>query len=115
MPDTVFARPALLLTPELIRYAAYLRGFTPEQLQKRYGPWKKTRATFGVVWVLRQVNPDVYSLPLLAKMLGYKDHTSVLHGYNRAITLRDTDIDYRLFTDRLMGFAVSRMAMRGAA
>lgn len=111
MPDTVFVRPIFTLLPELVKYAAYLRGFEPELLTDRIKHREISWTRFGVIWAIRQVMKDIYSYPLLARRLGFKDHTSVLHGYRRAETLRDSDFRFKLFTDRLLAFAKSRCGM----
>jgi hypothetical protein len=116
MPDTANFRPAFTLLTELVNYAAYLKGWPPERLMTRYGKWEYNWATFGVIWAIRQVMPELYSYPLLGRRLNYTDHTTALYGFRRAEMLRDKDIRYRLFTDRLLDFARSRIeAQRRAA
>lgn len=112
MTDHQSVRPSLGLLPELVNYAAGLRGLSPDDFFNSFYNRKITPLRFSIIWVARQVKPEVFSYPYLAKFFGFKDHTSVIHGFRSVEMLRDKDHIIRSFSDRLLAFAHSRMEQR---
>lgn len=54
---------------------------------------------FAYWWVARQATKS--SLPALAKNTGGRDHTTVMHGLEKASILRERDAEFREKTDKL--------------
>jgi chromosomal replication initiation ATPase DnaA len=57
-------------------------------------------ARFAAYWMLRRTFK--WSLPHIAKIMRRKDHTTVMHGINRAIELRNTNHAYHDKTEQLV-------------
>lgn len=61
------------------------------------------RARFAVMWVARQALP--YSLPMIGRALGNRDHTTIMSGIRQADRLRKRDIDFLKATDAMLAEA----------
>ena len=92
------------VTTALIEEAARLRGLTPWDVTHLAKKKRTARTRFGVIWVLRQHNVVMTNI---ADHIGMTDYTSVYHGAGVATMLRDTDPEYRDFTDKLLAFSHS--------
>src|SRR5687767_5679094 len=107
-------RPTFSIVNDMLDAAADMFGIEPWDITKRGRSRQQFIPRFAVIWVLRQLSPEQgrgtnnpFSYPRLAKMLGYEDHTSVLHGYREAEKYRDKWPKFRRITDELLRFARS--------
>lgn len=57
------------------------------------------RARFGAMWVFRELG--IYSYPEIGRIL-FRDHTTILHGFRKAETLRETDVEFKRLTDHII-------------
>lgn len=56
---------------------------------------------FALCWLIKQVSPNL-AAPRIAMLVGYEDHTSVLHALRRADELRGKDEGFAWSTDQLL-------------
>jgi chromosomal replication initiation ATPase DnaA len=61
------------------------------------------RPRFVLAWVIDQLG--CYSLPRIAQMIGYTDHTSVVHARRRVNEWRDAEPEFAWATDQLLQIA----------
>lgn len=52
------------------------------------------RARFAVAYVLREADPLKYSTPVLARIIGRKDHSTIIHAVKRARVLIEDDAEF---------------------
>lgn len=81
-----------------------------ENIISRSRRHKFSYARFAFVWLAREITGRSY--PQITRILGYRDHTSAIHGYNRADTLRRDDAKFRARTDAILK-AYQREDIRG--
>lgn len=62
-----------------------------------------TKPRFALCWLLQKVGG--FSRPRIMTMVGYEDHTSVMHALRRAEALRTTDEGFCWSTDQLLAIA----------
>jgi chromosomal replication initiation ATPase DnaA len=109
MTNEIVTRPAFTVAAPLLERAARMYGIDPLDITKRNGERKRHLPRFAVVWVLRQfvINDKRYSYNRIAKLLGFKDHTTARHAFVRAEEMRRTSGSFRRNTDRLLELAMS--------
>lgn len=115
-------RPAFSVATQLIEEAGRQFGIDPVTLFRRGRFRDQAHPRFAVIWALRQFAPPdkrrhAYSYPRLARLLGFDDHKSVMHGYHRAVAMRDQDPNFRRITNELVTYAMTLgpQATRNAA
>jgi chromosomal replication initiator protein len=90
----------------IVEDAARLTGLTYVSIVGRGRKAELSFARFAVIWVARKAHG--YSFPRIARALGGRDHTSIIHGEARAIALRADDIDFFELSERLFARAMER-------
>lgn len=106
MTDTI-SRPTFTIAVALVQEAARLRGIKePAFLMKRDRTRTLAYARFGIIWVMRNIETPI-SYHRIRNQLGFKDHKSVMYGEYMATVFRESDPEYRQFTDDLLRFALS--------
>ncbi len=106
-------RPVFSVASQLIEHAAKLYGVEPWKVVRKGRSRQLFMPRFAVIWALRQLRDPAdgsatpYSYSRLARLLGFDDHTSVLHGYRRAEGLRTTDRAFRDLTNELVVHAMA--------
>lgn len=82
---------------DIIRRTAAAFGLTVEQLRSPCRLRKFTEPRFAAYWLLRK-HPTSggrqRSFPEIGRLLGGKDHSSVMHGIARAVEIAEHDPDY---------------------
>lgn len=81
----------------IIRRTAAAFGLTVEQLRSPHRFRKFTEPRFAAYWLLRKhltVGGRQRSFPEIGRLLGGKDHSSVMHGIARAIDIAERDPVY---------------------
>lgn len=58
------------------------------------------RPRFALAWIIDQIG--VFSLPQIARMIGYTDHTSVIHARRRVNEWRAAEPEFAWATDQLV-------------
>lgn len=107
----LLTRPAFSVATKLISYAADLYEMDPWELVRSGRQRRKFYPRWAVIWTLRQLGApgsqqnNPYSYPRLARLLGYGDHTSAIHGYNEIERMRRADPKLRELTDKMLAFA----------
>lgn len=76
-------------------------GIEPHGLVSQARRRPVARARQAAAWVLKQRWPKL-SYPQIGKMLGGRDHSTIIHGYRLIETLREWDPDLRALTDALV-------------
>lgn len=66
---------------------------------RRYPHYVRARAL--AVWAVKTLRPDL-SYPQIARHLGGKDHTTLIHQYQMALRLLETDADFVTRCDALL-------------
>lgn len=98
-------KPSLVITASLIEEAARLQGIeTPSAIIRKNNTRTLSRTRFGLIWVMRHLG---FTLTRIRDHLGFKDHTSVMYGFEMAMQLRVEDPEFRELTDTLLVFAQS--------
>ena len=79
----------------------YATGIARSELLSERRYTDLAHARFAVMLALRRYNPKVYSYPVLARVLGRKDHSTTHHGCKRAQELCAADENYARFVDSI--------------
>lgn len=74
--------------------------FTASQLKSKSKPAPLAFARHVAWYAIRKNRPDL-SLPTIARITGFKDHTSVIYGVRRIKGLLETDPSLRVTIDRI--------------
>lgn len=109
MPKPVSAsyRPAFSVAMELVSKAAEMREVDAMRVARANDRFHDiSHPRFGVVWVLRMLDRERWTLNRIAKTLGFKEHTAVRYAFRRAEELRASDETFRAFTDNLYVWAL---------
>lgn len=91
--------PATLL-PSLIERAASAYCVRPTDVRSARRNTAAVRARWAVAWAA--FRGTGYSYPRIARELGGRDHTTIMHGVKRADELRAQDPVFRALTDELL-------------
>src|SRR5688572_19210929 len=75
----------------LIDVAADFAGIEREQLLGKSKVWEIAYTRFAVVYVAHQHGK---SLSHIARIMGYRDHTSAIHAFRRAIELEASEPEF---------------------
>lgn len=107
-------RPAFRITAAVVEEAARVHQLEAWQLLRRNRERQYSHVRFGIIWVLRQLGG---SYNRIRDQLGFEDHKSVMYGHRQAALMRDTDPEYRQWTDDLLRYAstISPMVVAEAA
>ena len=90
----------MLTVHALVDRAAVIARVDADLILGRVRTAEVSRVRFAVAWAARTALPH-YSLPMIARSLGGRDHTTILHAVRRAESLRASDSYFRSLTDRL--------------
>lgn len=94
-PAIVFGRALIL---DLVRRASELTGISLDELRGPRGIRNIAHTRFAVMKVARERGK---SLPQIGRILGHRDHTSIMHGIRRAVELEAADPDFAELVRRL--------------
>jgi chromosomal replication initiation ATPase DnaA len=83
----------------IMRWTAYQMGFTVEDIRGPRRFHRYFRARCAIVWGARELRGA--SLPLIAKVLGGRDHTSIMNAREQADAFRESDPAFRMLTERM--------------
>lgn len=97
--------PALIVSKKLVMAASQITNIPVEELLSRDRRQELAWTRFAIIWALRELKPYVYTYPRLAQILGFKDHTSIIHGYRQACAARDEDGLFKYLSDKLLALA----------
>lgn len=90
--------PQTQIVAPLVRRAASLTGYTPEQI---CGPsrWRDLcRTRFAVMYAAHRAGK---SAPQIGRVLGNRDHSTILSGLKRAVALAQQDRDFAVLVRKL--------------
>lgn len=91
--------PAQATIGRILQHVADDYGLTVRALR---GDWRR-RDMIEARWVVMWIAREVFARPLvlIGRMLGNRDHTTVLHGVEKITERRAADAEFRARTDRL--------------
>lgn len=89
----------------LIERAAWIFGVTPDLIVGRSRAARHSRARAAVAWAARQ-NGRSYSQ--IGRVIGGRDHTTMIHHVQRAEQRCERDPAYRAKCEALLGMGVTR-------
>jgi chromosomal replication initiation ATPase DnaA len=101
MPKAYFKRTS---ATSLIAAACQFAHISIEEFRSPNRTRDYARARFAVAYVLKRYRPDL-SYPQIARMLGRKDHTTILHAVAEAKKLRRSNDDFAALCLHLEGVA----------
>lgn len=84
----------------LIMATALMTGVPVHEIRGRCKATPIARARFVAVWAIRQRNPAA-SFAVIGRLLGGRDHSTMIHAHRRAEELRGEDPNFRDLTDRV--------------
>lgn len=84
----------------LIERAAAAYGIRSIDVRSARRSRSTIRARWAVAWAAR-IGTE-YSYPRIAAALGGRDHTTIMHGIDRAVALREQDPEFRALCDELV-------------
>lgn len=83
---------------DLIQYSAILSNETFEDIVSQCRLQTLVRVRFAIIKIGREMG---YTYPHIAKYLGNRDHTTIIHGFRQCNNLILYDDDFREFFDKL--------------
>lgn len=89
-----------VVLPPLIARAAAAYCIRPIDVRSARRDPANVRARWAVAWAA--FKGTEYSYPRIARELGKRDHTTIMHGIQRAEALRVSDPAFRALTDELL-------------
>lgn len=95
------ATPDEVLTRRVVDAASYYYEVAPADVIGRSRTHRHAAARHMAVWLLRNANP-LLSLPDMGRLLGGRDHTTILNSVQRAEALRLSDAAFRAYTDQAL-------------
>lgn len=88
-----------LSTRLALKLAAEAFGVRSSQIAGQRRSSHLYRARAAVMWCARQTG---LSYPIIARALGNRDHTTIMHGVQRAEGWRQSDPSFRAVTDDIL-------------
>lgn len=86
---------------DVIAYTAWRHGLTVEELCSEKRTRRYARARWVAIIVIRELCPHM-SLPHIGRLLGGRDHTTILHGLRHGLALREVNDDFALDVEAVM-------------
>ncbi|QPL39363.1 hypothetical protein IT881_15085 [Erythrobacter sp. A30-3] len=74
-------------------------GVTPKELKSKSRVASLVTARALFVWIIRTYRSTA-SYPEIGRMLGDRDHTTIMHLWTKACMLTERDPDFRLLSER---------------
>lgn len=87
-----FEQPKTVMGADIIRHAAEIFGVPPMAIISQRKHRSLSYARFAAMSVMRDMTTK--SLPEIGKILGNRDHTTILYGVNRSKQLMASDPEY---------------------
>lgn len=104
--DAVVPLPPIVnLSVAVVAEAARLSRLEPVDLMVRSRKRERAYPRFAACWALNRHDRSKYSTPRLARLVGFKDHTSVVYALRKAEKLRAENPEFRELSDKLLAFA----------
>ena len=101
--------PFIPRVPVMVEAAAEAFNLTAHDILSRRRGKRVATGRMAVYWLARNATP--MSLPEIGRMVGKRDHTTVLHGIARCEERREKDSTYRAVTDALLRAVTERITV----
>lgn len=87
-------------TADVVRMASHISRIPVDDLTSKCRKRKFARVRFAIFYVVRELYPS-RSFPMIAAQCGGWDHSSIIHGINRAAELCETDENFKTLVSSL--------------
>lgn len=94
MPSLPSPTPPLQLVNQLIVEAEKLWDVPAGSIKSKRRTKEYCLPRFAVIYAARRMSKPTRSYPEIGRMMGRRDHTSIIHGGRRALEIRRTDPEF---------------------
>lgn len=94
-------------TADVVRMASHISRIPVDDLMSKCRKTKLARTRFAIFYVVRELYPN-RSFPMIAAQCGGWDHSSIIHGINRAAELIEHDEAFKTLVTSLREMVIGQ-------